>query len=103
MATNERSKTTNGAFRKLGILAVGASLALAACGTSDALSGTVQTAGDRQSVLRDPDNPYWSRNTATVETGGHQSVLRDPDNPYWSGNTATSAAKDAVDQRGRPH
>jgi hypothetical protein len=103
MATNERSKTTNAALRKLGILAVGASLGLAACGTSETLSGTVQTAGERQSVLRDPDNPYWSRNTATIEIGGHQSVLRDPDNPYWARNTATPAAKDAVEQRGRPH
>jgi hypothetical protein len=103
MATNERSKTTNGALRKLGILAFGASLALAACGTSDVLSGTVQTTSDRQSVLRDPDNPYWSRNTAGVETGGHQSVLRDPDNPYWSDNTATPAANDTVERRGRPH
>ena len=102
MATNERSKITNGALRKLGILAVGASLTLAACGASEVLSGTVQAQSERQSVLRDPDNPYWSRNTAAVATSGHQSVLRDPDNPFWS-NTATSALKDAVDQRGRPH
>jgi len=103
MATNERSKITNGALRKLGILAVGASLTLAACGASEVLSGTVQAQSERQSVLRDPDNPYWSHNTAAVATSGHQSVLRDPDNPFWSSNTATSAPKNAVDQRGRPH
>ena len=103
MATNERSRTTNSALRKLGILAVGASLALAACGKSQVLSETVATTAERQSVLRDPDNPYWSRNVAAFEKGEHPSVLRDPDNPYWSRNTATPPANDAVDQRGRPH
>jgi hypothetical protein len=102
MATHERPDTTNGVLRKLGILALGASLTLAACGASEALSGTAQTVGDRQSVLRDPDNPYWSGNTATVGTSEHRSVLRDPDNPYWTGNTVP-ATNDAVDQRGRPH
>jgi hypothetical protein len=51
MATEERARTTNGIVRKVGIIAVGASLTLAACGTSGALSGTVQTSSDRQSVL----------------------------------------------------
>jgi hypothetical protein len=64
MATQERARTTNGIVRKLGIIAVGASLTLAACGTSEALSGTVQTSSHSQSVLSDPDNPYWSHNTA---------------------------------------
>jgi hypothetical protein len=80
MATNERSEITNGVLRKLGVLAVGATLALAACGTSEVLSGTAQTAGE------------------------HQSVLRDPENPHWSGNIGTPTANDTVDQRGpRPH
>ncbi|HEY8786002.1 MAG TPA: hypothetical protein VIN63_05955 [Candidatus Limnocylindria bacterium] len=65
MATRERTKTTNGVLRKLGILALGASLTLAACGTSEVLSGAAQTSGDRQSVLRDSENPYWSHNTTT--------------------------------------
>lgn len=100
MATQERPKTTNGIVRKLGIIAIGASLTLAACGTSEALSGTVQTTSDRQSVLSDPDNPYWSRNTAVFEASEQLSTLGDPDNPYWSRNTATATADDAVDQ---PH
>ena len=80
MATKERTKTTNGVLRKLGILALGASLTLAACGTSEVLSGAAQT------------------------TSEHQSVLRDPANPHWSGNTATPAADDGVDQRApRPY
>lgn len=80
MASQERTKTTNASLRKLGILALGASLTLAACGTSEVLSGTAQT---------------------TVE---HQSVLRDPENPHWSGNTVTPAENDAVDQRApRPY
>ena len=80
MATHERPDTTNGLLRKLGILALGASLTLTACGTSEVLSGTAQTAGE------------------------HQSVLRDPANPYWSGSTATPATDDGVDQRApRPY
>jgi hypothetical protein len=79
-------------------------LALAACGASGVLSGTAQSNSDRQSVLRDPDNPYWSRNTAVIETGTHRAILGDPGNPYWSRNTATPDANDAVDQRGpRPY
>ncbi|MGH2471069.1 MAG: hypothetical protein ACRDG6_01500 [Candidatus Limnocylindria bacterium] len=103
MATHERTRTRNGIVRKLGILAVGASLTLAACGTSEALSGAVQTTSDRQSVLTDPDNPYWSRNTAVLETSEQRSILKDPDNPYWSHTTAT-AADDVVERHGpRPH
>ncbi len=103
MATQGRPATTNGIIRKLGIIAVGASLTLAACGTSEVLSGAVQTTSDRQSVLTDPDNPYWSRNTAVFETSEQRSMLKDPDNPYWSHTTAT-AADDVVERRGpRPH
>jgi len=101
MVTQERTTTTNVVLRKLAILALGASLTLAACGTSEVLSGTAQIAGERLSVLRDPANPHWSGNTAVFETSAHQSVLRDPENPYWSGNTATPAANEAIDQRRR--
>ena len=101
MATKERSKTTNGALRKLGILAVGASLTLAACGTSEVLSSTTRTAAERQSVLRDPDNPYWSGRTATFVTRDERAILRDPENPYWSGNSVAPAADGAIDRRGR--
>ena len=104
MATNERLNQTNGILAKLGILAVGASLTLAACGTSQALSETVATAVDRQSALGDPANPHWSRNTATFVTREARSILRDPENPNWSGNTVGPAANDAVDQRApRPY
>src|SRR2546421_5608031 len=104
MATHERPETTNGLLRKLGILALGASLTLTACGTSEVLSGTAQTTREHQSVLRDPENPYWSGSTAVFETTEHRSVLRDSDNPYWSRNTAAPAANEAVAQRGgRPH
>jgi hypothetical protein len=98
MASQERARTKNGLVRKLGIIGVVASLTLAACGT--ALTGTVQTTADRQSVLSDPDNPYWSRNTVISEPGVQLSTLGDPDNPYWSRNRATVAANDTVDQ---PH
>jgi hypothetical protein len=100
MATHERAKTTNGPARKVWVIAVAASLTLAACGTSGSLSGTVQVSNDRQSVLSDPDNPYWARNTAIVQPSVGLSTLGDPDNPYWSRNTATANANDAVDQ---PH
>ena len=98
MASQERTKTTNANLRKLGILALGASLTLAACGTSQVLMQTVDTSADRQSVLRDPENPQWSHTTATVVTREGQAVLRDPENPYWSRNTAAPAADDTVKQ-----
>ena len=100
MATQERARTANGIVGKLGIVALGASFVLAACGTSEALTSTVQTSGDRQSVLADPDNPYWSRNTAMIETSSQRSMLRDPENPHWSRNIATATANDGLDQ---PH
>ena len=104
MASNERSSTSKGVLRKLGILAIGASIALAACGTTAAQSGTVQITGERQSVLRDPANPSWSHNTAVVEADARRSVLGDSGNPHWSHNTATPAADDGVVQRApRPY
>jgi len=104
MATNERTTTTsNSVLRKLGILALGASVALAACGTTAVRSGTVQIGGERESVLRDPANPSWSHNTA-VEAGAGRSVLGDSGNPHWSHNTTTPEANDAIVQRApRPY
>ncbi|MGH2492825.1 MAG: hypothetical protein ACRDF9_15120 [Candidatus Limnocylindria bacterium] len=83
---------------------MGASLVLAACGTSQALSGTADTA--QGSVLRDPDNPYWtgaSRSALVVDGGGRSSVIRDPDNPYWTGAGAKAAevSEPAADPRAR--
>jgi len=104
MATNARNSASKRVLRKLGVLAIGVSLALAACGTTAVRSGTVQISGDRQSVLRDPANPSWSHNTAVVEAGAGRSVLGDSGNPYWSHNTVTPAADDGFDQRGpRPY
>ena len=104
MASNERNTTSKSVLRKLGILAIGASIALAACGTTAARSSTVQITSDRQSVLRDPANPSWSHNTAVVEAGARGSVLGDSGNPHWSHNTATPAADGGVDQRApRPY
>jgi len=104
MASNARNSASKRVLRKLGILAIGASIGLAACGTTAVRSGTVQTTGDRQSVLRDPANPSWSHNTAVVEAGARRSVLGDSGNPHWSHNTATPAADDGVDQRApRPY
>jgi hypothetical protein len=100
MATQERARITNGLVRKLGIIAFGAGLVLAACGTSEVRSGTIQTTGERQSVLGDPENPYWSRNTAVFEASKQQSRFGDPGNPHWSRNTATETTNDTVDQ---PH
>lgn len=99
MAIQERTKTGSANLRKLGILALGASLTLAACGTSVVLSGTGQTTTEHQTMLRDPENPHWSGNTAAVETSEQASTLMGSE-PYWSHDTATPAANDAVDQ---PH
>src|SRR2546430_8318073 len=104
MASNARNSASKRVLRKLGVLAIGASVALAACGTTPVRSGTVHATGERQSVLRDPANPSWSHNTAVAEAGARRSGLRDSGNPYWSHNTATPAADDGVDQRAsRPH
>ena len=104
MASNARNSASKRVLRKLGVLAISASVALAACGTTAVRSGTVQTTGERQAVLRDPANPSWSHNTAVIEAGARRSVLGDSGNPYWSHNTATPAADDGVDQRGpRPY
>jgi hypothetical protein len=104
MASHERITPSKSVLRKLGILALGASVALAACGTTAVRSGAVQITGERQSVLRDPANPSWSHNTAVIEAGARRSVLGDSGNPYWSHNTATPTADDGVDQRGsRPY
>ena len=104
MASNARNSASKRVLRKLGVLAIGASVALAACGTTPVRSGTVQATGERHSVLRDPANPSWSHNTAVVEAGARRSVLGDSGNPYWSHNTATPEANDAVVQRApRPY
>lgn len=104
MASNERTSTSKSALIGLGILAIGASIALAACGTTADRSGTVENTGDRQSILRDPANPSWSHNTAVAEAAERRSVLADSGNPYWSHNTATTAGDDGVEQRApRPH
>jgi hypothetical protein len=104
MASNERSSTSKSVLRKLGILAIGASIALTACGTTATRSGAVQITSDRQSVLRDPANPSWSHNTAVIEADARRSVLGDSGNPHWSHNTATPEANDAVVQRApRPY
>ena len=104
MVTHERTTTSKRVLRKLGILAIGTSVALAACGTTAVRSGTVQANGERQAVLRDPANPSWSHNTAVIEAGARRSVLGDSGNPHWSHNTATPAADDGVDQRApRPY
>ena len=104
MASNARNSATKRVLRKLGVLAIGASVALAACGTTAVRSGTAQIGGERQAVLRDPANPSWSHNTAVVEARAGRSVLGDSGNPYWSHNTATPEANDAVVQRApRPY
>src|SRR5438046_10390812 len=99
MATHARTTTGTRVLRKLGVLAIGASVALAACGTTAVRSGTVQTTGERQSVLRDPANPSWSHNTAVAEAGARRSVFGDSGNPYWSHNTGQPEATDAVGPR----
>ena len=58
---------------------------LAACGTTQALSGPSESGP--KSVIVDPDNPYWTGNHASggVASGGARTpVVQDADNPYWS-------------------
>jgi hypothetical protein len=63
--------------RALVVLAISASLLLAAIG----ISMTRQ-------IVRDPENPYYVGNTVSLAatTSGAQ-IVRDPENPYWTGAT----------------
>ena len=80
MATRERTKTTNGVLRKLGILALGASLTLAAW--ERARSFPARHDLGRPSVgTRDSENPYWSHNTTTPAPNGQPSTSLKP-RPY---------------------
>ena len=95
MTRNEHTKARDGAGHVLASLALGAGLLLAACGTTQAQSATNATnEGGNTSVVRDPDNTYWTGNRASegVVSGGRQiSEIRDPENPYWTGADATRA------------
>jgi len=86
MTARERARTA------LATVAVGAALLLAACGTTQALSGT--SASGQASVIRDPDNPYWTgihTSDGAVPGAKRTLVIRDPDNPYWSNPDAMPA------------
>ena len=96
MTTNEHTRAKDRARTALANLAVGAALVLAACGTTQALSGTSERG--QGSVIPDPDNPFdnpsWTGMHASdgvVSDGARNLVIRDPDNPYWSNPDATRA------------
>jgi hypothetical protein len=92
MTTNEHTRAKDRARTALATVAVGAALVLAACGTTQALSGTSESG--QRSVIRDPDNPYWTGMHASdgvVSDGARTVVIRDPDNPYWSNPDAMRA------------
>jgi hypothetical protein len=84
MTTNEHTRAKDRARTALANLAIGAALVLAACGTTQALSGTSESG--QRSVIRDPGNPYWTGShlsDGVVSSGARTPVIRDPDNPYW--------------------
>ena len=92
MAT--KHTTRDGLGKMLATLAIGA-MALIACGTTQALSGTGQNdqSDQRTSVVRDPSNPYWGGSAAYASdvARGEQSVIRDPDNSYWQMSNGPAA------------
>jgi hypothetical protein len=103
MTRNKHTKAKDRAQTRLANLAIGMSLLLAACGTSQALSGMSESR--QSSVLRDPDNPYWggaSSSVPVVGRGNGSSVIRDPDNPFWTGSVSTEPVSDsAADPKAR--
>jgi hypothetical protein len=86
----------------LASFALGAGLVLAACGTTQALTGTNATnETGRTSVVRDPDNASWTGSQTSEGSGTtRQSVIRDFDNPYWTGAAARGAV--LIDPAGDP-
>jgi len=96
MTTNEHTRAKDRARTALATVTVGAALVLAACGTTQALSGTSESG--QRSVIRDLDNPFdnpsWTGMHASdgvVSDGARNLVIRDPDNPYWSNPDAMRA------------
>jgi hypothetical protein len=83
-------------------VAIGAGLLLAACGTTNALSGSTTSETGRAAVVRDPDNASWTGFQASdgLSGGTHATVIRDSDNPYWTGNATHAVVSDpAADPR----
>ena len=106
MTRDEHTKAKQGVGRVLANLALGAGLVLAACGTTQALSATNATnESGYTSIVRDPDNPYWTGSRASdgpVSGGTRTSVIHDPDNPYWIGAVTWAPVNDpAVDPQRR--
>jgi hypothetical protein len=92
MTTNKHTRAKDRARTALANLAVGAALVLAACGTTQPLSGA--SGSGQRSIVRDPDNPYWTGSHASdgvVSGGARTPVIRDPDNPYWRNPDAMPA------------
>jgi hypothetical protein len=92
---NKHTKAGVGTSRVLTSLALGAGIVLAACGTTQAMSGTNATNDTgRTSLVRDPDNASWTGihpSDGLVSGSARTSVIRDADNPYWTGADATRA------------
>jgi len=75
--------------RHIAILAISASLVLAAVG----VSMTSVPSGTAPHVVRDPENPAYAGNTiGSSATGSGAQVVRDPENPHWSGSTISPAS-----------
>jgi hypothetical protein len=92
MTRNEHTRAKDRARKALANVAIGAALVLAACGTTQALSGT--SGSGQRSIVRDPDNLYWTGSHASdgvVSSGARTPVIRDPDNPYWRNPDAMPA------------
>jgi hypothetical protein len=82
------SKSVSRPTSALAILAICASLLLAAVG----LSVTNVPAGTTMRQVHDPENPAYVGNTIGSSTAFSRTsqVIRDPENPYWTGATIGS-------------
>ncbi len=85
------SKSVSRPTRALAILAICASLLVAATGLS---LTNVPSGGTTTRPLHDPENPAYVFNTIGSSTTSSQTsqILRDPENPYWTGATIGSPA-----------
>ncbi len=84
----------------LAVVMFGALAAGVACGTTVAAEGAGDATVSAQRVVQDPDNPAARNYAGPAAAPANPSVIRDPDNPYFThalettGDVRTSLVRD---------